>query len=133
MLHYFYMTAAANFPGFPVMRGKAEEFTRCLQIRGRDVLDGTGVHHRTLCVPVTAERSERVTKVAMIAPLAIMVYHQQLLHDGAKEYLQFYLVPDFDVCRRSVVSTLVGAMNQAFFTLSLGIVLWRSLKLHIGK
>ena len=38
--------------------------------------------------------------------------------DGAKEGLTFYLKPDLSKINGSVI---VGAMNQAFFTLSLGI------------
>ena len=41
---------------------------------------------------------------------------------GAAEGLKFYLVPDFARMKEvGIINTLVGAMNQAFFTLSLGI------------
>ena len=41
---------------------------------------------------------------------------------GAKEGLSFFLVPDFGRMKEvGVVNTLVSAMNQAVFTLSLGI------------
>ena len=63
---------------------------------------------------------ERVTKVMMIALLFLLVVlavHSMTL-SGAKEGLKFYLVPDFSKINGSVI---VGAMNQAFFTLSLGI------------
>ena len=65
---------------------------------------------------------ERVTKVMMIALLAIMVVLaiNSFFMAGAKEGLRFYLVPDFGRMQEvGVVATLVGAMNQAFFTLSL--------------
>jgi len=43
-------------------------------------------------------------------------------HDGAKEWLKFYLIPDFARMKQlGIISTITGAMNQAFFTLSLGI------------
>ena len=63
---------------------------------------------------------ERVTKIMMIALLIIMVLIaiNSLTLSGAKEGLEFYLVPKFDKINAEV---LVGAMNQAFFTLSLGI------------
>lgn len=63
---------------------------------------------------------ERVTKYMMIVLLALMVVlaiHGFTL-DGAKEGLTFYLKPDLSKITGEVV---VGAMNQAFFTLSLGI------------
>ena len=41
---------------------------------------------------------------------------------GAKEGLSFYLIPDFERMKEiGIVNTLVTAMNQAFFTLSLGV------------
>ena len=63
---------------------------------------------------------ERVTKYMMSALLVLMLILtvNSLTLDGAKEGLKFYLVPDFSKINGSVI---VGAMNQAFFTLSLGI------------
>ena len=66
---------------------------------------------------------ERVTKVMMIALLVIMVVLavNSLFMPGAKEGLSFFLVPDFGRMKEvGVVNTLVSAMNQAFFTLSIG-------------
>ena len=63
---------------------------------------------------------ERVTKYMMVALLVLMLVlavHSATL-PGAKEGIAFYLVPDFSKINGSVI---VGAMNQAFFTLSLGI------------
>ena len=63
---------------------------------------------------------ERVTKYMMIALLLLMIVlavNSGTL-SGAKEGLSFYLLPDFSKINASVI---VGAMNQAFFTLSLGI------------
>ena len=62
---------------------------------------------------------ERITKVMMVALILLMLVlgiHSITL-DGAAEGLKFYLVPDFSKINGDVV---VGAMNQAFFTLSLG-------------
>ena len=63
---------------------------------------------------------ERITKYMMLILFMLMVVlaiHNATL-SGAKEGLAFYLVPDFSKINGSVI---VGAMNQAFFTLSLGI------------
>lgn len=63
---------------------------------------------------------ERVTKYLMLALFILMLIlavHSATL-PGAKEGLAFYLVPDFSKITGKVV---VGAMNQAFFTLSIGI------------
>lgn len=62
---------------------------------------------------------ERVTKVMMICLLALIVVLavHSLTLSGAANGLKFYLVPDFSKINGSVI---VGAMNQAFFTLSVG-------------
>ncbi len=63
---------------------------------------------------------ERVTKYMMIILFVLMIVlavHSGML-SGAKEGLKFYLVPDISKINGKVI---VGAMNQAFFTLSLGI------------
>ncbi|MBP0963475.1 MAG: sodium-dependent transporter, partial [Oscillospiraceae bacterium] len=63
---------------------------------------------------------ERVTKYMMVALLVLMVILavRSCTLGGAKEGLTFYLLPDFS---KITGSTVVAAMNQAFFTLSLGI------------
>ena len=63
---------------------------------------------------------ERVTKYMMVALLGLMMVLavNSATMSGAKEGLTFYLLPDFGKITPNVI---VGAMNQAFFTLSLGI------------
>jgi NSS family neurotransmitter:Na+ symporter len=63
---------------------------------------------------------ERVTKYMMVALLVLMIILavRSCTLGGAKEGLTFYLLPDFS---KITGSTVVAAMNQAFFTLSLGI------------
>ena len=75
---------------------------------------------------------ERVTKIMMIALLVIMVVIaiNSILLPGAKKGLSFYLIPDFSKINADVV---VGAMNQAFFTLSLGIGAMAIFGSYIGK
>lgn len=62
---------------------------------------------------------ERVTKYMMSALIILMLVLavHSLTLDGAKEGIAFYLIPDFSKITGSVI---VGAMNQAFFTLSVG-------------
>ena len=67
---------------------------------------------------------ERVTKVMMIALLAIMVVLavNSIFLDGGSEGLAFYLLPDLNRMKEiGIGNVIVGAMNQSFFTLSLGI------------
>jgi len=63
---------------------------------------------------------ERITKYMMIALLFLMIVlaGNSATLPGAAEGLKFYLLPDF---KKVTPSVIVGAMNQAFFTLSLGI------------
>jgi NSS family neurotransmitter:Na+ symporter len=61
--------------------------------------------------------------------MIILAVHSAML-PGAKEGLYFYLVPDFSKIDLSVV---VGAMNQAFFTLSIGIGSMAIFGSYIGK
>ena len=67
---------------------------------------------------------ERVTKVMMLCLLAlilVLAVHSLTL-SGAAEGMKFYLVPSMDSIRENGFGSLVtDAMNQAFFTLSLGI------------
>ncbi len=75
---------------------------------------------------------ERVTKYMMVILLFLMVVlavHSGML-SGAAEGLKFYLLPDFSKINGSVI---VGAMNQAFFTLSLGIGSMAIFGSYIGK
>ena len=75
---------------------------------------------------------ERVTKYLMVALFLLMLVlavHSATL-SGAKEGLSFYLVPDFSKINGSVV---VGAMNQAFFSLSIGIGSMAIFGSYIGK
>ena len=137
MLHYFYMTAAGKLSGLSA-DAVAEQFPRMLADPGvmmfwmvLVVIIGIVV-----CAGGLQNGLERVTKVMMIALLAIMVVLaiNSFFMTGAKEGLKFYLVPDFGRMQEvGVVSTLVGAMNQAFFTLSLGIGAMAIFGSYIGK
>lgn len=67
---------------------------------------------------------ERITKVMMSALLVLIVIlavHSLILPGGQKG-LAFYLLPDFSkVSEIGIGKVIVAAMNQAFFTLSIGI------------
>ena len=75
---------------------------------------------------------ERVTKYMMVALLILMIVLavRSFTLDGASEGLKFYLLPDFS---KISGSTVVAAMNQAFFTLSLGIGSMAIFGSYIGK
>jgi NSS family neurotransmitter:Na+ symporter len=67
---------------------------------------------------------ERISKIMMIALLCLIVILavNSLLLEGGMEGLKFYLVPNFETIQeKGLFSIIVAAMNQSFFTLSLGI------------
>lgn len=75
---------------------------------------------------------ERVIKYLMLLLLVLMIVlaiHSATM-PGAAEGLRFYLLPDFSKITGKVI---VDAMNQAFFTLSLGIGSMAIFGSYIGK
>lgn len=67
---------------------------------------------------------ERISKWMMLALLALIVVLavHSLTLDGAMEGVKFYLLPDFQrAAEVGIGNVMTAAMNQSFFTLSLGI------------
>lgn len=79
---------------------------------------------------------ERVTKFMMLALIILMLILavNSIFLKGSSEGLTFYLVPNFARMKEiGITNTIVGAMNQAFFTLSLGIGAMAIFGSYIGK
>ncbi len=79
---------------------------------------------------------ERVTKWLMLALLAIMVVLavNSVFLDGGKEGLAFYLMPSMErLTENGIGNVVVAAMNQAFFTLSLGLGSMAIFGSYIGR
>lgn len=79
---------------------------------------------------------EGITKVMMVLLLVLLVAlaGNSLFLDGGMEGLKFYLLPDFErMLQVGILDTIVAAMNQAFFTLSLGIGAMAIFGSYIGK
>ncbi|MBQ8857447.1 MAG: sodium-dependent transporter [Lachnospiraceae bacterium] len=79
---------------------------------------------------------EKITKVMMLALLAIMVILavNSVFLPGAEEGVKFYLIPDFQHMKEiGIANVIVAAMNQSFFTLSLGIGAMAIFGSYIGK
>ena len=67
------------------------------------------------------ERISKIMMLALLALIALLAVHSLTL-PGAREGMKFYLLPSVDSIRKNGIGNLiVDAMNQAFFTLSLGI------------
>ena len=137
MLHYFYLTAAGRFVGATTEQvGTA--FGEMLSRPG--VMAGCMIAVVVIGFLINSfglqGGLERVTKVMMIALLAIMVVLavNSIRTPGSGEGLRFYLIPDFGrMAETGVANVVVGAMNQAFFTLSLGIGAMAIFGSYIGK
>lgn len=125
MLHYFYLTATGKLDGAD-SQAIAATFSDMLaqpeiMIFWMILVVLMGI---VVCTRGLQNSLERITKIMMIALLLIMVIlaGNSFFMSGAKEGLQFYLLPDFERMKEvGIVTTLTNAMNQAFFTLSLGI------------
>ena len=126
MIYYFWMFLTGNNAGlgFVEMITNAGVNVTFLAIA---VFVGFGI----LCFNLQGGL-ERVTKYMMVMLLLLMaaLAVRSCTLPNAGEGLKFYLVPDFSKINGSVV---VGAMNQAFFTLSLGIGSMAIFGSYIGK
>ena len=79
---------------------------------------------------------ERITKWMMLALLGIMIVLaiNSVTLEGSSEGLRFYLLPDLERMKEvGIGNIIVGAMNQAFFTLSIGIGSMAIFGSYIGK
>lgn len=137
MLHYFYLTATGKFTGLD-SDAVASQFNTMLsqpQVMGfwMVLIVIAGI---LVCSIGLQNGLEKVTKIMMISLLFIMVILaiNSFFMDGAKEGLSFYLIPDFERMKEiGIIKTITGAMNQAFFTLSLGIGAMSIFGSYIGK
>lgn len=137
MLHYFYLTATGRFVGATTEQVGAV-FGEMLSRPG--VMAGCMIAVVVIGFLINSfglqGGLERVTKVMMIALLAIMIVLavNSIRTPGSGEGLRFYLIPDFGrMAETGAANVVVGAMNQAFFTLSLGIGAMAIFGSYIGK
>lgn len=125
MLQYFFKTAKGDFVGLDATGVKAEFGEMLADPVWQTVFMGIIVVIGALvCLIGVKKGLERVSKYMMLALLALMVVLaiNSIFLDGAAEGLKFYLVPNVDNVKEiGFANVVVGAMNQAFFTLSLGI------------
>ncbi len=125
MLYYFYQMLTGKFTGkdkeqvaglFQEMLESPTVLTVVMVI-----IVGTGI---LVCSLGLQKGVERITKVMMMLLLFIIVVLavRSITLEGGTEGLKFYLLPDVQRMRDvGILETITAAMNQAFFTLSLGI------------
>lgn len=137
MLLYFFDTATGKFEGLdPQAVGGA--FDQMLSSPGKMVIAmAIIVVFGFLVISFGVQKGlERVTKVMMVALIVLMLVLavNSLFLDGSMEGLKFYLVPSAQKMKEvGAGNVIAGAMNQAFFTLSLGIGAMAIFGSYIGK
>ena len=124
MIQYFVDIAAGKFTGLDA-NGVADMFGNMLQSTGSmAVYTIVVVLLATIVCSFSLQGGlERITKIMMTALLSIMIVLaiNSCLLDGAAEGLKFYLMPSWEnVEKAGLGNVIVAAMNQAFFSLSLG-------------
>lgn len=124
MLGYFFKFAAGKFESVPseqtgeVFSSMLADPKEMLVWMGLTVLLGLVV-----CSFGLQNGIERITKVMMIGLLGLIVVLavHSLTLDGAAEGVKFYLLPNFErAVEAGIGNVITAAMNQAFFTLSIG-------------
>lgn len=137
MIRYFVSTATGEMSGLD-SDGVAGQFSNMLTDAPMMILYmGVVVLAAVLVCSIGLKNGlERVTKVMMLALLAIMVVLavNSFFLPGGDAGLAFYLMPDVqEVQKIGIGNIIVNAMNQAFFTLSLGIGAMAIFGSYIGK
>ena len=125
MLDYFVRTAGGQFVGADT-DGVAAQFSQMLgdPLRMTLFMGIIVVLGFLVCSFSLQKGLERITKWMMVALLVIMVVLaiNSVCTAGGSQGLRFYLVPDLARMKKVGIGNVVaGAMNQAFFTLSLGV------------
>ena len=126
MISYFWKFLSGSFSSSmdksavsSVFTGMLSSSSDSLVFMTLSVVIGMGV-----CALGLKNGVEKITKVMMMGLLALIIILaiHSLTLPGAMEGLKFYLVPSIGTLKeKGVLSVVVAAMNQAFFTLSLGI------------
>ena len=137
MLDYFVRTAGGQFVGADT-DGVAAQFSQMLgdPLRMTLFMGIIVVVGFLVCSFSLQKGLERITKWMMVALLVIMVALaiNSVCTAGGSLGLRFYLVPDLARMKKVGIGNVVaGAMNQAFFTLSLGIGAMAIFGSYIGK
>ncbi len=125
LLIYLYKMAAGNFEGMNASQIEGEFGA----LMGRPVL-------MTLCMAFVVllcfgivrlglqKGVEGITKIMMVLLLVLLIVLavRSIMLPGAGAGLEFYLLPDFEKMKNAgILEVISAAMNQSFFTLSLGI------------
>lgn len=125
MLQYFVMSATGTFEGKSA-KEVSNVFTTMLSDPFKLVIAMVIVVVVGFLINARGLQNglEKITKVMMLALLIIMVVLavNSIFLPGASKGLSFYLMPNIaEIKKVGIFQVIVSAMNQSFFTLSLGI------------
>ena len=137
LLQYFVDTASGAFVGLDpaeiknAYEGMLEEPVPLLIYAGISIFLAVIV-----CSLGVKNGLERITKWMMLALLGIMLILavNSIMLEGSGDGLRFYLLPNPERMKQvGIGNIIVGAMNQAFFTLSIGMGSMAIFGSYIGK
>lgn len=126
MLNYFFKFLGGTFTGSMSAQQTGAVFNNMLANPGEmgfwmAVTVVAGILVCSIGVQKGLERVSKVMMMALFALIVILAVHSFTL-SGAKEGLAFYLVPNLESVKNvGLGNVIAAAMNQSFFTLSLGI------------
>lgn len=125
LLQYFVDTASGKFAGLDAA-GVADMFGSVISNTGSMIFYTivTVVLATVVCSFSLQGGLERITKWMMLALLSIMIVLavNSCMLEGGVDGLKFYLMPSWErFLEAGIGNVIVAAMNQSFFSLSLGI------------
>lgn len=125
MLCYFYKFLKGDFTGLDT-EAVAGEFTGMLASPGMMTfwMAVIVIAGFLICSMGLQSGVEKISKPMMLGLLILIVVlaGHSILLEGGMEGLKFYLIPDWNkVEETGIFQVIIAALNQAFFTLSLGI------------
>lgn len=138
MLSYFYKFISGGFTSDMTSQQVASVFSDMLASPGEMVLFMAiiVVLGFLVCGRGLQNGIEKISKFMMSALLIMIValaVHSIFL-PGASEGLKFYLIPNLDKVKQvGIFNVITSAMNQAFFTLSLGIAAMEIFGSYMGR
>ena len=137
MIEYFVKTATGEFVGMNPEAIKQMFDSVCSNPASLMLYSGLVIVVGFLVCSLGVQNGlEKITKWMMLALLGIMVILavNSVFLPGGGEGLKFYLLPDISkIKEHGFINVLVAAMNQAFFTLSIGMGSMAIFGSYIGK
>ena len=137
MIKYFVMTAGGQLSGLDPKGIETAFSNMCADPYGLIFYMGISVLLGVLvCAGGVQNSLEKISKFMMLALLGIMVVLavNSMFLPNASKGISFYLKPDLSkISEQGILNVVVAAMNQAFFTLSIGMGSMAIFGSYIGK